>query len=43
MAELLPHAQLAIVPNTGHTVHLEQPEEFDHLVRNFCASLSHMC
>jgi 2-succinyl-6-hydroxy-2,4-cyclohexadiene-1-carboxylate synthase len=36
MAQLLPNAQLQIVPDAGHTVHLEQPELFDHIVRDFC-------
>jgi len=32
MAAALPRARLAIVLDAGHTVHLEQPEEFDRLV-----------
>jgi len=36
MAQTLPYVQLQIVPNAGHTVHLEQPEQFDQLVINFC-------
>jgi len=36
MARLLPRAQLEIVPGAGHTVHLEQPDKFDRLVRDFC-------
>lgn len=39
MVQVLPRAQLRIVPNAGHTVHLEQPRMFDRLVRNFCVSL----
>ena len=35
MAAALPHARLAIVPDAGHTVHLEQPAEFDRLVVDF--------
>lgn len=35
MASVLPHAQLAIVPGAGHTIHLEQPERFDELVLRF--------
>jgi 2-succinyl-6-hydroxy-2,4-cyclohexadiene-1-carboxylate synthase len=35
MASSLPRACLALVPDAGHTVHLEQPEEFDRLVREF--------
>ncbi len=32
MAESLPNARLEIVPEAGHTAHLEQPEVFDRLV-----------
>jgi 2-succinyl-6-hydroxy-2,4-cyclohexadiene-1-carboxylate synthase len=32
MATLLPHAQQIIVPNAGHTVHLEQPQAFREIV-----------
>jgi len=39
MAQVLPDARLHIVPNAGHTVHLEQPEVFDQIVRNFCTKL----
>ena len=35
MAQALPNAQLAIVPDAGHTVHLEQPQVFDTLVIGF--------
>jgi 2-succinyl-6-hydroxy-2,4-cyclohexadiene-1-carboxylate synthase len=35
MADQIPKAQLAIVPNAGHTVHLEQPERFVALLRAF--------
>ena len=37
MAGLLPHATLAIVPDAGHTVHLEQPAAFEALVRPWLA------
>jgi 2-succinyl-6-hydroxy-2,4-cyclohexadiene-1-carboxylate synthase len=39
MAQVLPQAQLQIVANAGHTVHLEQPRVFERIVRDFCASL----
>ncbi|MBO0783476.1 MAG: 2-succinyl-6-hydroxy-2,4-cyclohexadiene-1-carboxylate synthase [Ktedonobacteraceae bacterium] len=39
MAQCLPHAELYIVPGAGHAVHLERPEIFSGLVRQFCASL----
>ncbi|MGQ0601502.1 MAG: 2-succinyl-6-hydroxy-2,4-cyclohexadiene-1-carboxylate synthase, partial [Anaerolineales bacterium] len=38
MAQSLPMAQLAIVPNAGHTVHLEQPNTFDMKVLEFLRS-----
>jgi 2-succinyl-6-hydroxy-2,4-cyclohexadiene-1-carboxylate synthase len=36
MAQQLPQAQLQIVSDAGHTVHLEQPERFAALVQKFC-------
>ncbi len=35
MARLLPRSQVCIVPGAGHAVHLEQPEKFDALIRQF--------
>jgi 2-succinyl-6-hydroxy-2,4-cyclohexadiene-1-carboxylate synthase len=35
MAQALPQAQLRIIPGAGHTVHLEQPQEFASLVSDF--------
>jgi 2-succinyl-6-hydroxy-2,4-cyclohexadiene-1-carboxylate synthase len=35
MHAALPSAELAVVADAGHAVHLEAPEEFDALVRNF--------
>lgn len=35
MAPLLPDARLEIVPNAGHTVHLERPEAFSSAVSQF--------
>jgi 2-succinyl-6-hydroxy-2,4-cyclohexadiene-1-carboxylate synthase len=35
MAQLLPQAQLCIIPGAGHTVHLERPEEFVSSVEDF--------
>ena len=40
MAHLLPQAHVCIVPDAGHTVHLEQPEQFDQLVIDFCTTTS---
>lgn len=39
MAQALPQAQLYIVSGAGHAVHLEQPEIFDRLVREFTLSI----
>ena len=39
MAQALPQSQLRIVPSAGHTIHLEQPEEFDFLVEDFSLSM----
>ena len=41
MAQALPQSQLHIVPAAGHAVHLEQPQLFTSLVRDFCLSLAH--
>ena len=38
MAWQIPKAQHQIVPDAGHTVHLEQPELFVTLVRDFCTT-----
>lgn len=38
MAQRLPQAQLQMVPNAGHAVHLEQPELFVKLVQDFCTT-----
>lgn len=35
MSQSMPNARLTIVPNAGHTIHLEQPEFFDQLVTQF--------
>ena len=37
MAAVIPNAQLAIVQDAGHTVHLEQPRMFEDLVRRLLA------
>ncbi len=37
MEQQLPYATLHIVPGAGHTVHLEQPDLFAQLVKQFCA------
>lgn len=40
MASRLPAAQLALVPDAGHAVHLEQPEAFRALVTHFLTMTS---
>jgi 2-succinyl-6-hydroxy-2,4-cyclohexadiene-1-carboxylate synthase len=39
MAQMLPQSQLQIVSGAGHTVHLELPQEFASLVRDFSLSM----
>lgn len=39
MARALPQSQLRIIAGAGHTVHLERPDEFVSLVRDFCLSM----
>lgn len=39
MAEHIPHPELRIVADAGHTIHLEQPETFVSLARTFCDAL----
>ncbi|BCJ86309.1 2-succinyl-6-hydroxy-2,4-cyclohexadiene-1-carboxylate synthase [Effusibacillus dendaii] len=38
MNNRLPRSRLEVVPNAGHTVHLEQPDVFDELVLEFFQS-----
>lgn len=38
MAQLLPQAQLHIIEGAGHTIHLEQPAQFERHVLDFCKS-----
>ena len=39
MAKSIPNTRLEVVPGTGHTVHLEQPERFADLVNEFLQQL----
>ena len=39
MVQALPQSQLCIVPEAGHTIHLEQPQLFASLVGDFSLSL----
>jgi 2-succinyl-6-hydroxy-2,4-cyclohexadiene-1-carboxylate synthase len=36
MCQALPRSSLEIIPGAGHTIHLEQPEQFDKSVLAFC-------
>ena len=40
MAQALPNAEVAIVPDAGHAIHVEQPGLFDALVIDFCKTTS---
>lgn len=40
MAKRIPTSQLEIVPNAGHTVHREQPDEYSRLVLEFLNRIS---
>lgn len=40
MASRLPEAQLAVVPDAGHAVHLERPAEYAAIVKSFLAQNS---
>ncbi len=39
MAEQIPHARLAIIPNAAHLANLEQPEAFTRLIEEFDSEL----
>lgn len=39
MAEQIPHARLAIIPNAAHLANLEQPETFNQIVATFALNL----
>lgn len=39
MAEQIPHARLAIIPNAAHLSNLEQPEAFNQIVGSFASDL----
>ncbi|WP_067677008.1 alpha/beta fold hydrolase [Nocardia miyunensis] len=40
LAELIPNAELAIIPEAGHTPSMETPDAFDAVVRDFLQSIS---
>jgi 2-succinyl-6-hydroxy-2,4-cyclohexadiene-1-carboxylate synthase len=40
MATMMPQARHAIVPNAGHTVHLEQPQVFNEIVVRYLEAIS---
>jgi 2-succinyl-6-hydroxy-2,4-cyclohexadiene-1-carboxylate synthase len=37
----IPNATVAVIPEAGHAVHLEQPQQFSALVRGFLGNLEH--
>lgn len=39
MADRIPHARLAVIPEAGHLSNLEQPDRFNDIVRTFVVSL----
>jgi pimeloyl-ACP methyl ester carboxylesterase len=39
LAEAIPHARHAVIPNTAHLPNLEQPEIFNRLVLDFLATV----
>ncbi|MEO8339644.1 MAG: alpha/beta hydrolase [Nitrospirota bacterium] len=41
MADLIPNARLAIIPNAAHLVNLEQPDTFNEIVATFASELGH--
>ena len=40
MADQIPNARLAIIPNAAHLANLEQPEAFNHIVATFASELA---
>lgn len=40
MADQIPHARLAIIPNAAHLSNLEQPEAFNQIVATFASELA---
>ncbi len=41
MVKLIPGAKHVVVENAGHNVHLEKPEVFVNLIKEFLISISH--
>lgn len=41
MSRAMPRARLVVVPDAGHTVHLEEPEAFQRAVLDFLRTLDH--
>ena len=39
MKRAIPTAALAVMPSAGHTINIEDPEEFNRLVFNFLAAV----
>ena len=39
MKESIPSAALAVIPNSGHAINIEEPEEFNRIVGNFLSQV----
>lgn len=39
MKQSIPSAALAVMPNSGHTINIEEPDEFNRIVGNFLAQV----
>jgi hypothetical protein len=35
MKQSIPSAALAVIPNSGHAINIEEPEEYNRIVGNF--------
>jgi pimeloyl-ACP methyl ester carboxylesterase len=39
MKQTIPSSALAVIPNSGHAINLEEPEEYNRIVGNFLAQV----
>jgi pimeloyl-ACP methyl ester carboxylesterase len=39
MKQTIPSSALAVIPNAGHAINLEEPEEYNRIVGNFLAQV----
>lgn len=42
MQQLIPHSQLEIIPNAAHAVFVDQPEQFNNVVKKFIINLPNL-